>query len=337
MRLLTALIFFTTLTGCAFYHERIDNKVYGDPFVSTRADFGAIGDSSSLLGPFRLIIIFDIPFSLITDIVILPYDLYAAPEHKADKKFWKNHFSTNNTAPPNYAELSANYSEYGANMILDKLGREYLKRHPDYAIPYIEIAAENKEIKRSGDILSKISNDWQMPAETMIEICTLSVSNVSKYRSIIIGFISNKSTPASCLHQFTQILPSSELTNNRHQLSLLKTIGKRLDDIGKPEDSHFAYSAEKKASELHKSMQVRGTITFIDFTTMWFTIKTVDNECIALKFSETNAIQTDDLVSGEFKESGGSKAFNNTNNQSYNIYVPYRGDELESTAKTLCQ
>jgi len=328
---------FFLLASCSFSHERIEEKNYGKVFAATKLNIKILSEENYILGGLKYIFILDLPFSLITDIVILPYDLYVAPEYKADIEFWDNHFSSTSTLPPNYSALSKNYSEYGANRILDKLGREYLKQHPDYAITFIKIAAENKEVERSSEILSKISNDRQIPRETMIDICTLSVSNIDEYKPIIIGFISNKSTPSSCLHQITKVFPSNELTNNRHQLSLLKTISKRLNKTGKPEDSHFAYLAEEKASEIHKIMQVRGTITSIDATTGWVTIKTTDNECIALKTLEAKAIQAGDFVSGELKESGGGKALNDTNSQSFRIYVSYRGDELESTAKKLCQ
>lgn len=336
MRLLIALIFLTTLTGCAFYHGRIENNVYGDPFVSTRTDFRAIGDSSSLLGPFRFIIIFDVPFSLITDIVILPYDLYVAPEYKEDKQYWDSHFSTTNTSPPNYAVLSENYSEYGAYKILDMLGREYLKHHPDYAVPFMEIAASNIEIERSRYILSRISDDETLPADIMNDACTLSISNINKYSTIIIGYIRNKATPSQCLHNITQVLPTPSLTNNRHQLTLLNILSERLHSLGKPTDLDFANMAKSKAKALRQDMQVQARITSINTDTGWITVNTDRNECLALKVTKAGTIKIGDTISGELKESGGSKALNTTNNQSFNVYVSYSGDELESTAKNLC-
>ena len=67
------------------------------------------------------------------------------------------------------------------------------------------------------------------------------------------------------------------------------------------------------------------------------TINSLNNECIAVKFYNIKSIQENDKVTGEFNDSGGSKAFNDTNAQSFRIYVPYKGDELESTARKLCQ
>ncbi len=324
------------LASCSFSYERIENKNYGKVFAATKTNINALSEVNFVLGNFKYIFILDLPFSLITDIVILPYDLYAAPEYEADREFWDNHFSTTNTAQPDYTVLSNNYSEYGARIIFDRLGREYLKHHPEYAIPFINIAADNMEIERSDDILSKISSDWQVSKDTMVDVCTLSISNIDKYKVIIIGYINNRSTPSSCLHDFARALPSSALSNNRHQVSLLRDISNRLQITGDPTDLEYSYLAAKKADELHKEMQIVGTVTSIDSTSRWVTINSTNNECIAVLFSNTESIQVNDQVSGEFKDSGGSKAFNRTKNSTFNIYVPYTGDESENTAKRLC-
>jgi uncharacterized protein YceK len=64
------------LASCAFSYERIDQDNYGEVFASTRRDIDVLSKDNFILGNFKFIFIFDIPFSLITDIIILPYDVY---------------------------------------------------------------------------------------------------------------------------------------------------------------------------------------------------------------------------------------------------------------------
>ena len=75
--LLIALTFFM-LQGCASYFARgSDTPHANNVFPATQTDFRILGERNNIVlgNEFKYIFILDIPFSLLTDILLLPYDV----------------------------------------------------------------------------------------------------------------------------------------------------------------------------------------------------------------------------------------------------------------------
>lgn len=88
--ILILLIIFTT--GCSTYEMRGEQSKYGYVFPATRTDIkiissdmrtGIFSDNSFAI---KTLFVLDIPFSLITDIIIFPYDIILIATDNDDKE-----------------------------------------------------------------------------------------------------------------------------------------------------------------------------------------------------------------------------------------------------------
>jgi uncharacterized protein YceK len=76
MKQLIIVVNLLILSGCAFTHDRIEKQKYGHMFTATRGNIEVISnDSRDIPGGVKFINVVDIPFSVLTDVVLLPIDL----------------------------------------------------------------------------------------------------------------------------------------------------------------------------------------------------------------------------------------------------------------------
>ena len=294
-----------------------------------------------ILSPIAIVMI---PSSLFADTISLPYDHYKYKKYKPTIMYWKQAFahSGNNIEPDSLETLTSYYGDYGAGKIHGEIQREYLKYYPNYAFPYVQLAANNQEYKYSGDILRLISDDIYLSNEIKNDICKLSITDIKKYQQLIFGFIQNETTPLECLHQIVNHFPSDELGLRRYQTALFAQLYQRLLATNDDEHTLLAKKTAKVIVSIKLNMQLKGKIIDIYDNKYWagskgwVAVKIEAGECIRLKIRQIDTININDTISGELKESGSSKAYNHTNNTPINIYVAHEGETRDYILKGLC-
>ena len=77
MRIIIVFLCITILSGCAFTFARVEKGIFGEPFLATRGNIEMIKCESEY-SPVILKVMnaIDIPLSLITDAVLLPFDIF---------------------------------------------------------------------------------------------------------------------------------------------------------------------------------------------------------------------------------------------------------------------
>lgn len=76
MKIFIIVIGLLIFSGCAFTHDRIEKQKYGHIFTATRGNIEVISnDSKEIPGGVKFVNVVDIPFSIVTDVVLLPIDL----------------------------------------------------------------------------------------------------------------------------------------------------------------------------------------------------------------------------------------------------------------------
>jgi len=285
-----------------------------------------------------------IPSSIIADTISLPYDYYKYKKHKPTINYWKQAFahSGNNKAPDSLEIMTSYYDDYGSRKIYNRIQREYLKHYPNYTLIYVKLAANNQKIKFSSDILRLIAKDLYLADDIKNEICKLSITDIKKYQQIIFGLLQNETTPLGCLRHIASNYPTDNIVLRRYQTALLALLYKRLLATNDKEQILLAKDIGNVITSIKLNMQVKGEITDIynnehwAGSKGWVAIKTESNECIRVKIREIDSISIDDVISGELKDSGSSKAYNHTKNLPVNISVPHEGQTPNYAIKGLC-
>lgn len=154
---------------------------------------------AGILSPFAVI---DIPFSLITDTVMLPYDWYRWSYNSKYIQFWNN-VALNNDVSLSMNEYLGNYKEAGAYKVLRQSKTINNKK---LLWLYFDIASTDNNQKQSKLIIERIIDKAHKYPKLSAHVCSIAANNMSqdKYQYGLHLMMKNGNYPATCVNRLAE-------------------------------------------------------------------------------------------------------------------------------------
>lgn len=216
------------LQGCASvarfnvdYEEIIINQ---GVYPATKSDLGIFSASqeehwgsglAKMLTPFAII---DIPFSLITDTVMLPYDWYHQSKFSDSKDFWAMVASTQDVSLP-MDQYQSQYNLAGSYLVLKQIMNN---SNSQQLRLYFDVANANIELKRSQQIIEKAIEQAQNMPELSAYICNTVAQDIDRpqFQIPIHLMMKGYSYPATCVTTLAEAGLSCEKLLDSENLSV---------------------------------------------------------------------------------------------------------------------
>lgn len=174
------------LGGCAsvgrFSDDNEEMVINSGVYPATKMDFSILGSATKdhwgsgmakVLSPFAII---DIPFSLITDTIMLPYDWYQWSRNSEYIEFWNN-VAANSDASLLMDEYMANYKLAGAYKILSHSRVVTNEKHLKI---YFDVAATDNNLEQSKLIIARIIERAKDYPDLREHVCDTAIQNIDK-------------------------------------------------------------------------------------------------------------------------------------------------------------